>query len=173
MSGPLKGLRFAPHYGCHYLKPGEVMDHFDEPERPHSLARLIEALGAESVDYAGLKDCCGGGVLGVDESLAQEMAFTKLDELHRAEAHGLVVICPFCNVMFEGQQKAVAKRFETKFKIPIYFYPQLLGLAPGVQSGRKWGSSTTGLRIRKCSRFSKPESLRRLLGQKGLPPNEK
>jgi heterodisulfide reductase subunit B len=128
---PLEGLRFAPHYGCHYLKPGEVMDHFDHPERPESMARLIEAIGADSVDYEGLKDCCGGGVLGVDESLAQEMAFTKLDELSRAQADGLVVICPFCNVMFEGQQKAVAKRFETKFKIPIYFYPQLLGLALG------------------------------------------
>ena len=128
---PLEGLRFAPHYGCHYLKPGEVMGRFDDPERPQSLARLLEAIGAEAVDYSGVKDCCGGGVLGVDEGLAQEMAFSKLDELTRAETDGLVVICPFCNVMFEGQQKSIAKRFETKFKVPIYFYPQLLGLALG------------------------------------------
>ncbi len=71
---PLTGYRFAPHYGCHYLKPGEIMDHFDSPEQPQSLARLIEVLGAEAVEYPGLKDCCGGGVLGVNEDLAQGMA---------------------------------------------------------------------------------------------------
>ena len=57
---PLTGFRFAPHYGCHYLKPGAVMDRFDAPENPRSLGELIALTGAESVDYPGLKDCCGG-----------------------------------------------------------------------------------------------------------------
>ena len=128
---PLKGLRFAPHYGCHYLKPAEIMDHFDSPENPQSLAALINALGAEAVDYKGLKDCCGGGVLGVNEELAQKMAYSKLNELDSMNVTGLVVICPFCNVMFEGQQKSIAKKFGSKFKIPMFFYTQLLGLAMG------------------------------------------
>lgn len=128
---PLTGYRFAPHYGCHYLKPSEVMEHFDSVENPQSLALLLEVIGAEAVDYPGLKDCCGGGVLGVDEELAQSMAFGKLDTLSRMEVDGLAVICPFCNVMFEGQQKTIAKRFDRKFKVPVYFYPQLLGLAMG------------------------------------------
>ncbi|MEW5722913.1 MAG: CoB--CoM heterodisulfide reductase iron-sulfur subunit B family protein [Thermodesulfobacteriota bacterium] len=128
---PLEGYRFAPHYGCHYLKPAQVMDHFDPPDRPVSLARLIEAAGARAVDYPGLKDCCGGGVLGVSEDLAQRMAGRKLERLDRLEINGLVVICPFCNVMFEGQQKAIAKKMGAKFKVPLVFYPQLLGLALG------------------------------------------
>ncbi len=128
---PLTGFRFAPHYGCHYLKPGEIMDHFDVPDQPKSLSRLIEVLGAEAVDYPGLKDCCGGGVLGVNEELAQEMAFRKLDMLTRMEVTGMAVICPFCNVMFEGQQKSVAKKHDVKLKVPLFFYPQLLGLAMG------------------------------------------
>lgn len=128
---PLTGFRFAPHYGCHYLKPGEIMDYFDSPDQPHSLSALIAALGAESVDYPGLKDCCGGGVLGVNEDLAQTMAFRKLDQLTQLGVTGLVVICPFCNVMFEGQQKSVAKKFDAKLKVPLFFFPQLLGLALG------------------------------------------
>jgi len=128
---PLTGFRFAPHYGCHYLKPSAIMDHFDSPEEPRSLAELIEALGAEAVDYPGLKDCCGGGVLGVNEDLAQGLAFAKLDQLSRLDVAGLVVICPFCNIMFEGQQKAVAKKHEVQLKVPVFFYPQLLGLALG------------------------------------------
>ena len=128
---PLTGYRFAPHYGCHYLKPGEIMDYFDPAEEPRSLAELIDCLGAESVDYPGLKDCCGGGVLGVNEALAQAMAFRKLDQVHRLDVTGLVVICPFCNVMFEGQQKAIAKKHGVNLKVPLFFYPQLLGLALG------------------------------------------
>jgi heterodisulfide reductase subunit B len=107
------------------------MDRFDQPENPHSLGELIEITGAESVDYPGLRDCCGGGVLGVNEDLAQRMAGGKLQALAEMDVTGLVVICPFCNVMFEGQQKAIAKRLETKFKVPLFFYPQLLGLAMG------------------------------------------
>ena len=128
---PLTGYGFAPHYGCHYLKPGRIMDHFDSPEEPRTLSDLIEALGAEAVDYPGLKDCCGGGVLGVKEELAQTMAFGKLNRLHEMRVNGLVVICPFCNVMFEGQQKTIAKKFGVKMKVPLFFYPQLLGLALG------------------------------------------
>ncbi|MBU2550288.1 MAG: CoB--CoM heterodisulfide reductase iron-sulfur subunit B family protein [Proteobacteria bacterium] len=128
---PLDGGRFAPHYGCHYLKPAEAMDHFDSPEDPRSLTVLIEALGAEAVEYPGLKDCCGGGVLGTDEDLAQRMAFGKLERIDQMGLTGLVVICPFCNVMFEGQQKTMAKKFGSKIKVPLFFYPQLLGLALG------------------------------------------
>ena len=128
---PLTGLKFAPHYGCHYLKPSAAMDFFDEPERPETLSRLIEVTGAEAVDYPELKDCCGGGVLGVNEDLAQSMSGTKLERLSNMDLHGLVVICPFCNVMFEGQQKAIAKRLGGKIKVPLLFYPQLLGLAMG------------------------------------------
>ncbi|MEW6266279.1 MAG: CoB--CoM heterodisulfide reductase iron-sulfur subunit B family protein [Thermodesulfobacteriota bacterium] len=128
---PLTGHRFAPHYGCHYLKPGEALDWFDSSEEPRSLAALIEALGAEAVAYPGLKDCCGGGVLGVNEELAQKMALGKLKTLTELQVTGLVVVCPFCNVMFEGQQKTMAKRFGADLKVPLFFYPQLLGLALG------------------------------------------
>jgi heterodisulfide reductase subunit B2 len=131
VSRPLTGFRFAPHYGCHYLKPSHIMDHFDSAEDPQTLAALIDLTGAEAVDYPGLKDCCGGGVLGMDEDLAQKMAYGKLAVLDEMNVNGLVVICPFCNVMFEGQQKAMTKKFGAKIKVPLLFYPQILGLAMG------------------------------------------
>ncbi|MCD6277209.1 CoB--CoM heterodisulfide reductase iron-sulfur subunit B family protein, partial [candidate division WOR-3 bacterium] len=67
---PLEGFRFAPHYGCHYLKPSEIYEEFDNPEAPVSLDELIMVTGAESVDYTTLKNCCGGGILGIDENVA-------------------------------------------------------------------------------------------------------
>ena len=129
---PLTGGRFAPHYGCHYLKPSEVMENFDHPDDPHTLSDLIGATGAEPIDYPGLKDCCGGGLLGLEEDLALKMAHGKLSRLANLDLTGLVVICPFCNVMFEGQQKSIAKKFEENIKVPLFFYPQILGLALGL-----------------------------------------
>jgi heterodisulfide reductase subunit B len=44
----------------------------------------------------------------------------------------LALACPFCNVMYEGQQKAIAKKLETKFKVPVVYLTQVLGLALGL-----------------------------------------
>jgi heterodisulfide reductase subunit B len=128
---PLAGFSFAPHYGCHYLKPAEAVGGLDPVEDPVTLTRLIEVTGASSLRYGSLLQCCGGGVLGAKEDLANTLAGEKLGELTRAGVTGLVVVCPFCNVMFEGQQKKIEKKLEQKLKVPVLYYPQLLGLAMG------------------------------------------
>jgi heterodisulfide reductase subunit B len=133
MSRSLEGFSFAPHYGCHYLKPAEVIGGLDDPEDPRSLSQLIAATGAQAVHHPRLKDCCGGGVLGADEELAGAMAGAKLAELDALGVTAMVMVCPFCNVMFEGQQKAIAKRLETKFKVPVVYLTQLLGLGLGLK----------------------------------------
>ena len=129
---PLREFSFAPHYGCHLLKPSRVMENFDDPEAPTSLARLIEVTGASALDYRYLKECCGGGVLGADEDLAGRLAGRKLQELSAAAVTAMVVVCPFCNVMYEGQQKAIAKRLESDIKVPVVYLTQVLGLAMGL-----------------------------------------
>ena len=55
---PLQGLRVAPFYGCHILRPKDVLG-FDDPDSPTSLDTLIRLLGAEPVTYDGKKRCCG------------------------------------------------------------------------------------------------------------------
>ncbi|MCX8036813.1 MAG: CoB--CoM heterodisulfide reductase iron-sulfur subunit B family protein, partial [Candidatus Sumerlaeia bacterium] len=60
---PLDGLLFAPHYGCHYLKPAEAHGDFEDPESPRTLDDLIAWTGARTLDYPGKLRCCGGGVL--------------------------------------------------------------------------------------------------------------
>jgi heterodisulfide reductase subunit B2 len=131
---PLTELKIAPHYGCHYLKPSELTVGFDSPDMPSTLAELIRALGAQVVDYPSLKDCCGGGLLGISEEIANEMALKKLRDVAATEAHALALVCPFCNVMYEGQQKKIAKAANLDIKVPVVYYPQILGLALGLSS---------------------------------------
>jgi len=128
----LAGLRFAAHYGCHYLKPSEIYGGFDSPEFPHSIDELIGITGAEWVDYENKKFCCGGSILGIDENVALAMSKIKLDAVVRTGVDGLVSICPFCSVMYEDNQKKIETRAQTAYNLPVLYYPQVLGLAMGL-----------------------------------------
>ncbi|HNS52548.1 MAG TPA: CoB--CoM heterodisulfide reductase iron-sulfur subunit B family protein [Anaerolineae bacterium] len=130
----LSGLRLAAHYGCHYLKPGEAHDHFDDPENPTSLDQLIEATGAQSIPYEGRELCCGGGILAADEHTALELPRLKLARVAESGADALVIVCPFCDIMYELQQRRIEKLFDTRFNLPVLFYPQLLGVALGLSA---------------------------------------
>jgi heterodisulfide reductase subunit B len=127
----LEDFDFAPHYGCHYLKPSHLYDGFDDPENPRSLDLLIEATGARVVRYEDEAQCCGGGILGFDENTALLVTKQKLDHVTAAGADGLVLICPFCAIMYEANQRRVEKLYETSYKLPVLYYPQILGLAMG------------------------------------------
>jgi heterodisulfide reductase subunit B len=127
----LEDFAFAPHYGCHYLKPSHLYDGFDDPENPQSLDRLIEATGARVVDYEDEDQCCGGGILGFDEETALLVAKQKLDHVTEAKADAMVLICPFCAIMYEANQRRVEKLHEATYRLPVLYYPQILGLAMG------------------------------------------
>ncbi len=125
----LQGLKIAIHYGCHYLKPSEIFGGFDDPEDPRSIDALVSLTGAEVVEYTGKKRCCGGPVLPVDQEVALEVTRVKLDAVKAAGADALCVVCPFCSVMYDGNQKSLAP--ENPYDLPVLYLTQLLGVAMG------------------------------------------
>jgi heterodisulfide reductase subunit B len=128
----LTGLKVAPHYGCHYMKPSSVFDRFDDPEHPVSLDELIRATGAEPVAYPDKLRCCGGGLLAIDERVALSLGRAKLAQVKDAGAEAMVLMCPFCSVMYDDNQKKMEATFEAEIGLPVLYYPQLLGLALGL-----------------------------------------
>lgn len=129
---PLADFKFGAQYGCHYLKPSEIFDGFDSPEVPRTLDELIEVTGAQAVDYASKLECCGGGVLAVDEEVALAMPLAKLEELSKAGVDAMVLVCPFCDIMYEYNQRRIVRNATTRIQLPVLFYPQVLGLALGI-----------------------------------------
>jgi heterodisulfide reductase subunit B len=127
----LSSLRLAVHYGCHYLKPAYIYDGFEDPERPHTLGDLLEATGAHLVPYEEETECCGGGILAIDQDTALAIAKSKLDHVQATDADGMVVICPFCDIMYEINQRSIERQFGVTYRLPVLFYPQVLGLAMG------------------------------------------
>ena len=128
----LTGLKVAAHYGCHYLKPSEIYDSFDDPENPRSLDRLIGATGAQAVDYENKSLCCGAGILAMDEKISFSLANKKLSSVREAGTDLVSLLCPFCSVMYDDNQATVESRFGVKYDLPVMYYPQLLGLALGI-----------------------------------------
>jgi heterodisulfide reductase subunit B len=61
------------------------------------------------------------------------MAKNKLDRIRASQADGMILICPFCDIMYESNQKKIEKMAGKDYKLPILFYPQLLGLAMGME----------------------------------------
>lgn len=128
----LEGLKLASHYGCHYLKPSDVYDKFEDPEFPRSLDELISALGAETVEYEEKMQCCGGVILDIDDKTALAMTQRKLDHVKVAGVDAIILICPLCGSMYDRNQRVVERRFNVAYNMPVLYYTQVLGLALGL-----------------------------------------
>lgn len=131
----LKGLKVATHYGCHYLKPSNIYEGFDDPQDPKTLEQILETVGVINVQYKRKKDCCGGPVLLSDEALALNVAGEKLKYVKEAGADIMNLVCPFCDLMFDANQKGIEAESGMELNIPVLYLPQILGLAMGL--GRK------------------------------------
>jgi len=128
---PLNGLRIAPHYGCHLLRPSDELS-FDDPEDPKLLDSLIEATGAKCVDYTEKRTCCGAPLIGIDEDLALKILDVKLRSISDVEVDAIVTVCPFCHLQFDLNQSRIELPEIGTPRIPVLHYTQLLGLAQGL-----------------------------------------
>ncbi len=128
---PLDGLRVAAHYGCHYLKPSEIYEGFEDPEYPRTLDELTALTGAIPVEYKDKKRCCGGPILPVDEKTSLSVAKEKLDDIKAAGADAISLVCPFCAVMYDSNQKGISSEFKTEYDLPVLYLSQILGIAMG------------------------------------------
>jgi heterodisulfide reductase subunit B len=136
---PLKGLRVASYYGCQLVRPFAT---FDDQQDPTSMDRLVEALGAEPVDWPLKTRCCGGScycggpVIGVMPEATMQLSYALLREASKRGADVIATICPLCQFNLEGFQDKMAKRFGHPLDVPAAFITQLIGIALGIDEER-------------------------------------
>ncbi len=128
---PLKGIKAVPYYGCLVVRPSEVSK-FDNPENPTSLDNLIKATGAECFPYTMKTKCCGGNLLMSRQEYAFMLTKKLFDEAKLAGANCIVVACPMCHMLLDGQQCMVEKVYNVEIKMPVLYFTQLIGLAMGL-----------------------------------------
>jgi heterodisulfide reductase subunit B len=126
---PLKGLKVACYYGCQLVRP---YTDFDDPDYPTKLDRLLEAVGAESVNYSAKTRCCGGSLTGTIEEVGLRLNYILLKEAKRKGADAIVTICPLCQFNLEITQDKAGRKYKDDVAMPILYFSQLLGLAMGI-----------------------------------------
>jgi succinate dehydrogenase / fumarate reductase cytochrome b subunit len=128
---PMTDLRFAPFYGCYILRPTEALDFKGHPERQTSLESLIEAVGAEVVDFSGKAKCCGFPILTINERNSVAMVAKHTSEASDLGADAMVTPCPLCHLNLDGFQPKAMAQSKRNIDLPILHMPQVIGLALG------------------------------------------
>jgi len=131
VSKPLSNLKVAAFYGCHALRPSELLK-LDDPERPRILENIIETLGAKSIEYRNKLKCCGGLLRGYSDDLALSLAREKIANTTKAGADCIATLCPFCFVALDIGQIQVKSKFNETYDMPVLHYSELLALALGI-----------------------------------------
>src|SRR5947208_641864 len=127
----LKGLKVAPFYGCQILRPSKILG-FEDPDRPWSLERIIEACGGEAIDYPAKIKCCGFPIIQAREETAMGELIQPVEQAMEAGADVMVTPCPLCHLSLDaGQQKPEAATGRT-LNLPILHLSQLVGVAAGL-----------------------------------------
>ncbi|MGQ9625368.1 MAG: heterodisulfide reductase-related iron-sulfur binding cluster [Anaerolineae bacterium] len=132
---PLRGLKVVCYYGCVLTRPPEITGVKDY-EYPMNMDRLMEALGAESLDWSYKTDCCGGSLSLSQLPVALEMSEKILRNAKEVGAEMIVVACPLCQANLDMRQGQINERFGTDYHMPIIYFTQVMGLAFGL-SGRE------------------------------------
>lgn len=124
---PLPDLRVAVHYGCHYLRPSETHQ-IENPNDPHYIDDIVQACGANTVDYDEKLACCGagGGVRSHVKELADALTADKIKSITKARADVIVTGCPFCLLQFDTAQSSLPG-----VNIPAIHISSFLALALG------------------------------------------
>lgn len=131
---PLTGMRFATHYGCHYLN-GFKNTAIDDAFMPTVMEELIRACGGEIVEYGENRMCCGTGLTQVilhKEELSLPHTKKKLESLKTAEADAVVVQCPYCLAQLDRMSQKLNSRKAGSYHTPAIHVMQLVALALGV-----------------------------------------
>jgi succinate dehydrogenase / fumarate reductase, cytochrome b subunit len=127
----LKGLKIAPFYGCQILRPSKLLG-FEDPDRPDSLERIIEACGGEPIDYPAKLKCCGFPIIQAREEVALAELIQPIEQASEAGADAMVTPCPLCHLSLDAWQSKLRKQTGRDFQMPVLHLSQLIGVAAGL-----------------------------------------
>ena len=132
---PLTGLKVACYYGCLLTRPPEVPE-LDCVEAPTIMERVIEAAGAETVNWSHRMECCGANFTLSRPGVVLKLSNEILASAKRAGANCIIVACPLCHGNLDIRQREIEEANGTWYNMPVFYVTQLLALAAGVSSTR-------------------------------------
>ena len=127
---PLHGLNVAPYYGCLLTRPKEIA--IDNPEHPTILQKIIQAVGANPIEFDLWMRCCGSYHTVDRKDLVLDLSHSILTSAINAGTDIILVSCPLCAFNLDERQKDLTAQFPEFKPIPVLYFTQLMGIALGV-----------------------------------------
>ena len=129
---PLKGLRVVSYYGCLLVRPPKVTE-FGEHENPVLMDEIMEAIGAEPLDWSGKIDCCGGSLALTRTDIVCKLVEDLVVAARKAGANCIVTACPLCQANLDTRQKGSKDEL-----LPIFYFSELIGISFELPNIKKW-----------------------------------
>lgn len=126
---PLNDLKITSYYGCLLVRPKEVG--FDDVENPMVLEQLLEALGADPVDFPYKTECCAAYQTVDNPDIVADRTHHILTSALHHGAEAVVVSCPLCAFNLDHRQKVTVRKYPDFTHIPVLYFTQLLAIALG------------------------------------------
>jgi heterodisulfide reductase subunit B2 len=130
---PFSSLKVAAHYGCHILRPHDVVQ-FDDPVKPIKFEKLIETTGAKTVDWPLRLQCCGEPLWDKNNELSVKLTQNKLTNAEKAGADLLCAACTHCQLQFDRVREKLNSAEPGNQTLPSILFSQLLGLGLGLEA---------------------------------------
>ncbi|MGQ9676789.1 MAG: CoB--CoM heterodisulfide reductase iron-sulfur subunit B family protein [Chloroflexota bacterium] len=131
---PLTGLKVASYYGCLLVRPPKVVDLGEDVENPQMMDRIVQAVGAEPVEWPFKTECCGAFMVLPRPDVLHELSHRILSMAKAAGADCLVTACPMCQSNLDMRQGEIEAKYREKLGLPILYFTQLIGLAMGMSA---------------------------------------
>jgi len=128
-------VKIAPFYGCHILRPAKAVGR-SQAETEQIVDEIIEAVGAEVINYDRESSCCGFHVTMANPQLCAKLNGWNMLNAKDSEADALVTPCTLCHTVMDGQQHRAEKEIGEKIRLPVLHLPQMIGLALGISEKR-------------------------------------
>ncbi len=131
ITSPLNGMKVAPFYGCHSLRPRDVFDG-KGGQKPQYLDTLIEAIGGEVLEYKGKDKCCGFHYMLLNEKEFLRMSGGHSHEAKQKGADVMVSPCTLCDMAVGAYQSRSEKAMGININLPEMSIQQLIGVSMGL-----------------------------------------
>ncbi len=125
------------YYGCLMVRPPRVMN-FDRVEDPQSMDRMMDLVGAESLQWPFKTECCGASFSITRTDIVAKLGGKLLAGAVNRGAEAIVVACPMCHSNLDLRRPEINEILQKEHRIPVLFVTQVIGLAMGLES-RKLG----------------------------------
>jgi heterodisulfide reductase subunit B len=119
-TGRLKGMTFAPYYGCMLAAP-PAMRH---AKQYHGVMEsILSGLGAEPIIWGYGSRCCGTFLSVVRPDVVTEMVHEIISNAKNSGAECIVTACAMCHMNLEIRSEA------KEDALPIFHFSEILSLA--------------------------------------------